>query len=58
MADNCFTRMLEEWLITKPELSALIEALKSPAVEREDIARDIEAKLNSQSHAQTEVLNK
>ena len=44
--DDCFTRLLEEWLSTKPKWAALIEALKSPAVGRVDIARDIEAKLN------------
>ena len=46
-ADDCFTRMLEEWLITKPKWTGLIDALKARTVEREDVARDIEAKLNS-----------
>ena len=41
--DDCFTRLLEKWLITKPEWTALIEALKSPTVGHQDIARNVEA---------------
>ena len=45
-AGDCFTRLLEDWLTQStplPICSALIEALKSPAVGREDIAKNIEA---------------
>ena len=41
--DDCFTRLLEKWLITKPEWTALTESLESPAVGREAIAKTIEA---------------
>ena len=44
-SDLCLTHVLEHWLTRTPPptLNGLIEALKSPAVGRDDIASTLEA---------------
>ena len=50
MADDCFNDMLSHWLnrpSPPPTKEALIKALRSPAVSREDLAKTVEGGLEA-----------
>ena len=42
VCEDCFTAVLTEWLKNDPKMSTLLEALKSPSINRTDVVKDLE----------------